>query len=230
MNFREHLTIEKKSRFLDAVRMASETIGVAIPHVNFDGCSFDSNENAHIHIEQNTICVSERYLKWATYEDIEDTAMHEVTHLKDKTHNFSFRKSQALVKTYSWMREHRPESEKNDIDRYDENVATATDEELNTIHINRCEQCDEEISKVTLRKRTGGSCDILVPALAMPFVCKYCGGYYCEDHRLPENHKCIGLELWKAWKQKKEIKIEGLKPLDDETKSLVLKKIRNGKQ
>ena len=24
----------------------------------------------------------------------------------------------------------------------------------------------------------------------LPFKCKYCGGSYCKEHRLPENHKC----------------------------------------
>lgn len=24
----------------------------------------------------------------------------------------------------------------------------------------------------------------------LPFKCRYCGGYYCIDHRLPENHNC----------------------------------------
>ncbi len=26
----------------------------------------------------------------------------------------------------------------------------------------------------------------------MPFRCKYCGGYFCSDHRLPEMHNCTG--------------------------------------
>ena len=26
----------------------------------------------------------------------------------------------------------------------------------------------------------------------MPFRCNYCGGYFCEQHRLPEFHDCIG--------------------------------------
>jgi Zn-dependent protease len=26
----------------------------------------------------------------------------------------------------------------------------------------------------------------------MPFRCKYCGGYYCSEHRLPEMHDCSG--------------------------------------
>jgi len=30
----------------------------------------------------------------------------------------------------------------------------------------------------------------------LPFKCPFCGEYFCEDHRLPENHECP--ELWKA--------------------------------
>lgn len=26
----------------------------------------------------------------------------------------------------------------------------------------------------------------------MPFRCKYCGGYFCSEHRLPEMHNCTG--------------------------------------
>ncbi len=33
-------------------------------------------------------------------------------------------------------------------------------------------------------------CDVEIPYL--PFRCKYCGRYYCRDHRLPENHACTG--------------------------------------
>ena len=31
-------------------------------------------------------------------------------------------------------------------------------------------------------------CGEKIPIL--PFKCKYCGGAYCKEHRLPENHKC----------------------------------------
>ena len=34
-----------------------------------------------------------------------------------------------------------------------------------------CEQCGEKIP-------------------FLPFKCKYCGGAYCKEHRLPENHQC----------------------------------------
>jgi hypothetical protein len=30
----------------------------------------------------------------------------------------------------------------------------------------------------------------------MPYNCRHCGGVYCSEHRLPENHSCPGLEEW----------------------------------
>jgi len=32
----------------------------------------------------------------------------------------------------------------------------------------------------------------------MPFTCKFCGGTYCYNHRLPESHNCSGLTAYKA--------------------------------
>lgn len=37
-------------------------------------------------------------------------------------------------------------------------------------------------------------CAICSTEVDMPFQCKYCKGPFCTDHRLPENHDCIGLE------------------------------------
>lgn len=34
----------------------------------------------------------------------------------------------------------------------------------------------------------------------LPYRCKFCGGTFCSDHRLPENHECIGLESYKDTK------------------------------
>ncbi len=30
----------------------------------------------------------------------------------------------------------------------------------------------------------------------MPYNCRMCGGTYCSEHRLPENHDCPGLQGW----------------------------------
>ena len=35
-------------------------------------------------------------------------------------------------------------------------------------------------------------CDFCGREEALPFVCNYCGGAFCPDHRLPESHQCRG--------------------------------------
>ncbi len=35
-------------------------------------------------------------------------------------------------------------------------------------------------------------CDFCGKDEALPFVCNYCGGAFCSDHRLPEAHQCKG--------------------------------------
>jgi hypothetical protein len=35
-------------------------------------------------------------------------------------------------------------------------------------------------------------CDICGAEVTVPFQCNYCGKYFCENHRLPENHNCLG--------------------------------------
>jgi len=36
------------------------------------------------------------------------------------------------------------------------------------------------------------SCDVCFKQELMLFKCKYCGGSFCAEHRLPENHACVG--------------------------------------
>ncbi|MGC8817286.1 MAG: rhomboid family intramembrane serine protease [Candidatus Hadarchaeum sp.] len=38
-------------------------------------------------------------------------------------------------------------------------------------------------------------CDKCGKEVALPFRCSYCGGDYCAEHRLPENHGCQGKEI-----------------------------------
>jgi Zn-dependent protease len=35
----------------------------------------------------------------------------------------------------------------------------------------------------------------------LPFRCPYCGGYFCSEHRLPENHECPQIELARTPKE-----------------------------
>ncbi len=44
-------------------------------------------------------------------------------------------------------------------------------------------------------------CQVCNKDVALPFTCRYCGGIFCAEHHLPENHNCPGLsrqkELWR---------------------------------
>lgn len=39
------------------------------------------------------------------------------------------------------------------------------------------------------------NCDKCQKETFLPFKCQYCGGYFCSDHRLPENHECPRIKL-----------------------------------
>ncbi|WP_174591062.1 AN1-type zinc finger domain-containing protein [Methanocella conradii] len=41
-------------------------------------------------------------------------------------------------------------------------------------------------------------CDICGEYELLPFKCKYCGGTFCGEHRLPEKHDCTGLAILKS--------------------------------
>lgn len=40
-------------------------------------------------------------------------------------------------------------------------------------------------------------CDTCGKTVSLPFHCQYCGGNFCDEHRLPPNHACAGLAAWK---------------------------------
>ena len=49
----------------------------------------------------------------------------------------------------------------------------------------------------SLRKlNTTAKCQYCNGDVVLPFKCPHCGGYFCAEHRLPENHACP--ESWKA--------------------------------
>jgi hypothetical protein len=39
-------------------------------------------------------------------------------------------------------------------------------------------------------------CDVCGKTVDLPYSCRRCGGSYCSEHRLPENHSCAGLNDW----------------------------------
>ncbi|MFC6717252.1 rhomboid family intramembrane serine protease [Natrialbaceae archaeon GCM10025810] len=40
------------------------------------------------------------------------------------------------------------------------------------------------------------TCDVCGKVVNMPYNCRHCGGTFCSEHRLPENHECPGLHNW----------------------------------
>ena len=39
-------------------------------------------------------------------------------------------------------------------------------------------------------------CDVCGKGVDLPYNCRRCGGTYCAEHRLPENHSCTGMNEW----------------------------------
>ncbi|MDH5460005.1 MAG: hypothetical protein OEY95_04155 [Candidatus Bathyarchaeota archaeon] len=49
----------------------------------------------------------------------------------------------------------------------------------------------------------------------LPFRCPYCEGYFCSEHRLPENHECPRIELARAPKRETQpITVQKQKPYE----------------
>lgn len=40
------------------------------------------------------------------------------------------------------------------------------------------------------------TCEVCGKDIDLPYNCRRCGGNYCAEHRLPENHSCTGLNEW----------------------------------
>ena len=58
-------------------------------------------------------------------------------------------------------------------------------------------------------------CDKCGKDVFLPFRCPYCGGYFCSEHRLPENHDCPRMELARApRKETKPATVQKQKPYE----------------
>ena len=103
--FGEKLLQMKKAVFLNAVENAAMALGVECPKVKFwDGiCPKDNGYSiAHIHLNTKTICIARRYLVALNFDELKDTATHEVTHLVEAEHNTNFGRHQENAKVLSW--------------------------------------------------------------------------------------------------------------------------------
>ena len=103
--FGEKLLQIKKAVFLSAVENAASVLRVKCPKVKFwEGiCPQDDGRSmAHIHLDTKTICISRRYLVALNFDELKDTATHEVSHLVEASHNAEFGRQQQNAKLLSW--------------------------------------------------------------------------------------------------------------------------------
>lgn len=47
---------------------------------------------------------------------------------------------------------------------------------------------------LTIKRRAKMKCQKCGKDTFLPFKCQYCGGYFCSEHRLPENHQCAQMD------------------------------------
>ena len=96
----------KKAQFLNAVEKSAKYLGFRTPQVIFwetkDTNHFNTSERAHIHIETNTICIPETELEVMNKLDLEETASHEVSHLKNLGHDTDFQNTKENAKAGIW--------------------------------------------------------------------------------------------------------------------------------
>ena len=59
----------------------------------------------------------------------------------------------------------------------------------------KCDHCGEETKTTKFRYYTGGLKDVVKDTILLPFTCKRCGGSFCSNCRLPENHDCPALPI-----------------------------------
>ncbi|MBS3172610.1 AN1-type zinc finger domain-containing protein [Candidatus Woesearchaeota archaeon] len=163
---------DKKVRFIFYVEKSAENLGVETPKVNFVTIGeldhFPKGERAHIHIEQNIICIAERELNKMSYEEIDETAAHEVSHLREKNHDTFFQKKLEKTKSSNWSPPHGTVGVMSEKDaREKEKKLKKEKKEEHKIIKSRCHYH-------SCKKRTNLK------------ECNYCNEYFCEEHLKPK--------------------------------------------
>jgi hypothetical protein len=140
------------------------------------------NARAHIHLENNTVCISQEELSKMTKEEIKETAIHEITHILERDHNPIFYENLTNEIIGSWT----PDS--SGIIMVSEN-SYRVDLVGDTIKEAHCSYHLCQKIHVKLKK------------------CKYCNNLFCEGHIDPRepasklsyknSHPCLAYALKK---------------------------------
>lgn len=165
-DFEKDLLQHKKDEFLKKVKESAKYLGAKTPKVKFwevySLAHFTDSEIAHIHVNENLICISEARLKSMNFDEIKETAEHEVSHLRELGHDMDFQNVNQRVKSGSWsppagvihLTGNEPET------KYEKSIKEKPDKSRCNYHL--------------CRKR------------AKIFRCKYCNKYFCEEHQNPK--------------------------------------------
>ncbi|GEM_PF-6533213 len=165
--FEQDLLRIKRGKFLVAVEDAARQLNVKTPAVKFwdDFCPYKKdNEIAHIHIEQNIICIADSQLKIMTFEEIEKTAVHEVTHIIHPHHKEDFHSLNKETKINIWNPKNKSfttdtekeiEKKRNKKRRVDLNSCHFFSCEVKN-ELNKCLYCEKKFCKEHLDPRPPG--------------------------------------------------------------------------
>ena len=160
-SFEKILEIKKK-KFVEVVHNICKRRDLPIPYINFDGCpDEDENQLAHYHPDTNTICVSEKQLNQIT--DLEEVAVHEVTHILVSGHGSDFGSQEEI------------------------NSITSFNPPAGTVFIDGGRRIEEETSKKPKKSKIDKlMCNYHLCRKKRKLTkCKYCGSYYCKEHVKP---------------------------------------------
>ncbi|MEM4134199.1 MAG: CAP domain-containing protein [Candidatus Micrarchaeia archaeon] len=158
--FTKEILEKKKKYFIRIVKETSKKLGIPTPYINFNGCPAEGeNQLAHFHPDNYTICVSERQLMKQTFDDIFNTASHEVNHVFNYSHDDRFYQEHNKLKTKIW-------NPRREIEIYNSFYKNSKKRKRKTKLKNECRyhNCKETES---LTK------------------CKYCREQFCKEHIEP---------------------------------------------
>ena len=206
-NLKKILKVQKE-KFIEAVVRSAEALDLPIPHIKFwktlDFKHFPDGEKAHIHVETNTICISETELEKLSFEDINNTASHEVAHLKEIEHNQQFSNIQSDTEVGLW----RP----------------PLGEGIRFIDSRHpIEKESEEKKKKRKERVVKSKCNYhICGKKGKTYQCKYCKNYFCKEHKKPDevdmtgkisinegSHPCFPYSSYLAKEKKKQEKEYG---------------------
>ncbi len=166
---RERVMKIKKEKFIEAVVNSADSLGFPIPKIKFwevyDSKHFTSGERAHIHLDTNTICISEPELEVMNFQEIEHTASHEVSHLLNRTHDVEFQNLQSDTEKSLWT--------------------PPTGEGIIAIDNKGSSPIKEKKPKRKARVIKSRCNYHLCYKRGKTYKCKYCKRYYCKKHKKP---------------------------------------------